>query len=88
MILRATVALIAFVPPLAAASRADAQIGGGNFADLGNETVLSGYVGSSFGGELDDQSVNFGGSLSWLWRSALSAEHEAGTAGVFDRKQP
>jgi hypothetical protein len=40
-------------------------------------------VGSAFGGELDDQSVSFGGSLSWLWSSIVGAEVMAGFAPQF-----
>jgi hypothetical protein len=47
---------------------------------LDNETVISGFVGSSFGDDLDDPEVDFGGTLAWLWRGAVGAEFLAGFA--------
>jgi hypothetical protein len=48
-----------------------------------DEIVLAGFVGSSFGSDPDQESVTFGGSLSWLYGSLLGAEFLAGFAPNF-----
>jgi len=37
-------------------------------------------VGSSFGGEFDDETITWGGSFSWLWSRVLGAEVLVGAA--------
>lgn len=51
---------------------------------LENEAIISGFVGSSFGGDFDDETVDFGGSFSWLWRSVLGGEFIAGFSPNFN----
>ena len=48
------------------------------YSRLANETVVAGFVGSTFGDGVDDQHVDFGGAFSWLWRQSLGAEFLAG----------
>ena len=62
---------------------AQAQTTSDDAWEFGNETVLSGFVGSSFGGDFDDETVNVGGTLSWLWNSVVGAEMMAGFAPNF-----
>jgi hypothetical protein len=75
------VAAVGILAISAIASNASAQAT--SYSDLGNETVLTGHVGSAFGGELDEESVAFGGTFSWLWRSTVGAEVMAGFAPNF-----
>jgi hypothetical protein len=75
--------LIAVAIPLTCAWSASAQVTTGGLANMDNETILAGFVGSSFGGQLDDESVDAGGSLSWLWSSVVGAEFLAGFAPSF-----
>jgi hypothetical protein len=83
MTTRIPIFLAAFVLLLINASGASAQIAAAEYGNVKNETVLSGHIGSSFGGQLDDESLNFGGSLSWLWNSTVGAEVLAGFAPDF-----
>lgn len=39
--------------------------------------LLSGFVGSNFGRDVDEASVDFGGTLGYLWRGSLGAEFAA-----------
>jgi hypothetical protein len=63
-----------------ASSPAFSQVMSGEFGEMENEAVLAGFLGSSFGGEFDDQTITYGGSLSWLWSRMLGAEVLAGFA--------
>jgi hypothetical protein len=47
-----------------------------------HETILSGFVGSSFEEE-EDGSVDFGGSVSWLWEGRVGTEFLVGFAPHF-----
>jgi hypothetical protein len=51
-----------------------------DFAPVENETVLAAFVGSSFNSDFEEESVTFGGSLSWLWNRMIGAEFIAGFA--------
>jgi len=69
----AAVTFALFAPP------AFAQ--GSTAADaLENEAVVSGFVGSSFGNDIDTASVAFGGNLAYLWQQKIGAEFLAGFA--------
>jgi hypothetical protein len=49
----------------------------------GSHWTLSGFVGSDFAQSVDGASVNFGGSLGYLYRGAIGAEFLAGFAPDF-----
>jgi hypothetical protein len=61
------------------ASSASAQVAPAYTAP-DNETLVSGFIGSSFGDDLDDPTLDFGGSFAWLWRQSIGAEFLAGFA--------
>jgi hypothetical protein len=61
------------------ASSASAQ-GTPTYSTLSNETIVSGFLGSSFGDDIDDPALDFGGTLAWLWRQSVGAEFIAGFA--------
>jgi hypothetical protein len=48
-----------------------------------SEWIASGFVGSDFGNDSDGNSVNFGGSIGYLWNSWVGAEFLAGFAPDF-----
>src|SRR5262245_19156274 len=43
-----------------------------------NVWIGSGYIGSAFGADAEDATLNFGGSIGYLWGSAVGAEFLAG----------
>ncbi len=69
--------------PLACPTGAFAQSPTYVLTEPGHETVVTGFVGSSFGSAADNESVDFGGSFSWLYESAIGAEVLAGFAPNF-----
>jgi hypothetical protein len=56
---------------------------GGMFDRAPSHWTASGFVGSDFGDEVDGNSVDFGGSIGYLWRGALGGEFLAGFAPNF-----
>jgi hypothetical protein len=46
--------------------------------------MVSGFVGSNFGAQTDGTSVDLGGSLGYLWRSAVGLEFLAGFSPNFE----
>lgn len=55
-------------------------------SDVGVQSawIASGFVGSNFGASADGNAVDFGGSLGYLWRSAVGAEFLAGFTPDFE----
>jgi hypothetical protein len=52
-------------------------------ATLPNQTVVSGFLGSSFGEDVGKEHLDFGGSVAWMWRQTVGAEFLAGFAPDF-----
>jgi hypothetical protein len=52
-------------------------------ATLSNQPFVTGYVGSSFGDDVGEEHLDFGGSAGWMWRQTVGAEFLAGFAPDF-----
>jgi opacity protein-like surface antigen len=50
----------------------------------GSHWLASGFVGSQFGRDVDSSTVDFGGSIGYLWNGAFGAEFQANFAPDFD----
>jgi hypothetical protein len=72
------VSTLSLAVALLLATTASAQVLGAT--GLENQTVVSGFVGSSFGDDIDEATADFGGSLAWLWRQSIGGEFIAGFA--------
>jgi hypothetical protein len=46
--------------------------------------LASGFVGSNFGGDADEASVDFGGTIGYLWRGVAGAEFQANFSPDFE----
>lgn len=50
--------------------------------------LASGFVGSSFGNEAADPSVDFGGTVGYLWRGIVGGEFQANFSPEFTLEEP
>jgi len=55
-----------------------------SFYEDRNQWLTSGFVGSSFGQDADDPSVDFGGTIGYLWRGVFGGEFQANFAPQFE----
>jgi hypothetical protein len=53
-----------------------------------NHWYASGFIGSNFGADANSSSFDFGGSLGYMFKSAIGAEFLAGFAPNFDMQSP
>lgn len=73
---------LAFAVPLAASAQIQTTVA--NFDERDSHWMASGFVGTNFEGDHDDASVDFGGSLGYLWRGVAGAEFQANFAPDFN----
>ena len=59
-----------------------------DYGTIQSHWIVSGFVGSNFGGASNNASVNFGGQLGYLWKGVLGAEGIADFAPSFKLDNP
>jgi hypothetical protein len=59
-----------------------------DYGAIQSHWIVSGFVGSNFGGASTNASVNFGGQVAYLWKGVLGAEGIADFAPSFKLDNP